>query len=125
LSPIDRSLGLVFGIVRGLAVLCFAYLLLQVSVPLGDRPGWIDRARSTPFLAEGADMLRSVLPRSLQLKNADAGGGEHAIAQAKAAERAMRALATPVVPLPAKPAAAPRYGPGEQRDLDRLIDNAR
>ncbi|HJU15604.1 MAG TPA: CvpA family protein [Stellaceae bacterium] len=128
LSPIDRTLGLLFGILRGVAVVCLAYLLLDISVPPGDRPDWFNHARSAPFLAEGADMLRGVLPRSLQWKSADmAGGGAPAIARAKAAEQAMRALANPVVPLPAKPAAAaaPSYNMREQRDLDRLIDNAR
>jgi membrane protein required for colicin V production len=124
LSPIDRTLGLLFGIARGVAVVCLAYLLLDVSVPKKDRPLWVNEARSTPFLHEGADLLRDVLPRSLHLQNADAGGGERAIAQARAADRAMRALANPVTPLPAKPA-APSYRPGERRDLDRVIDNVR
>jgi membrane protein required for colicin V production len=128
LSPIDRTLGLLFGLARGAAVVCVAYLLLDVSVPPGDRPGWVNHARSAPFLAEGAAMLRDMLPRSLQLKSAEvAGRTGNAMAQAKAADRAMRALANPVVPLPAKPAAAaaPSYRPREQSDLDRLIDNAR
>jgi membrane protein required for colicin V production len=127
LSPIDRTLGLLFGLARGVAVVCLAYLLLDISVPPSDRPGWVNHARSAPFLATGAGMLRSVLPRSLQLKSADAAGRDgNASARAQAADRAMRALANPVVPLPAKPAAAaPSYKPGEQRDLDRLIDNAR
>lgn len=122
LSPIDRTLGLLFGIARGLAVVCLAYLLLDVSVPHKDRPSWINQARSTSFLHEGADMLRNVLPASLRFRSADASGG--AIAQAQAADRAMRALATPVLPQPAKPAAAaPNYRPGERRALDRVIDN--
>jgi membrane protein required for colicin V production len=126
LSPIDRTLGLLFGVARGLAVVCLAYLLLDISVPPSDRPGWVKQARSTPFLHEGADILRSVLPRPLQLKSADvAGQAGDAVAQAKAAERAMRALANPAAPIPAKPtaAAAPGYKAREQHDLDRLIDN--
>ena len=125
LTPIDRTLGLLFGIARGVVVVCLAYLLFDVSVPPADRPGWVNHARSTPLLREGAAMLRSALPRSLQLKSADAAGGERAIAQARAADQAMRALANPAVPLSAKSETAPSYGPTERRDLDRLIDNAR
>jgi membrane protein required for colicin V production len=128
LSPIDRTLGLLFGLARGVAIVCIAYLLLDVGVPPSDRPGWVNHAKSAPFLAEGADMLRGMLPRSLQLKSAEiAGRAGNALAQAKAADRAMRALANPVVPLPAKPAAAaaPSYSAKEQSDLDRLINNAR
>ncbi|MGH7037515.1 MAG: CvpA family protein [Stellaceae bacterium] len=123
LSAIDRTLGLLFGIARGVVLVCLAYLLLDVSVPQKDRPVWVNTARSTPFLAEGAGLLRDALPRSLHLQSADAGGSALAIAQARAADRAMRALAAPVVPMPAKPAAGPRYGAGEQRALDRVIDN--
>lgn len=122
LSAIDRTLGLLFGIARGIVLVCLAYLLLDVSVPRKDRPVWVNAARSTPFLAEGADLLRDALPRSLHLQSADAGGAP-AIAQAQAADRAMRALAAPVLPPPAKPATGPRYGAGEQRALDRVIDN--
>lgn len=122
LSAIDRTLGLLFGIARGVVLVCLAYFLLDVSVPYKDRPDWINAARSTPFLAEGAGLLRDALPRSLRLQSADTGGAP-AIAQARAADRAMRALAAPVLPPPAKPAAGPRYGPGEQRALDRVIDN--
>jgi membrane protein required for colicin V production len=126
LSPIDRTLGLLFGIARGAALVCLAYLLLDVSVPYKDRPVWVNGARSTPFLREGADLWRGVLPRALHLGSADSGGGAvHALTQARAADRAMRALASPVVPPAAKPAAAPRYRPGEQRDLDRVIGNVR
>lgn len=122
LSSIDRTLGLLFGIARGVVLVCLAYLLLDVSVPRKERPLWVNAARSTPFLAEGADLLRDALPRSLHLQSADAGGAP-AIDQARAADRAMRALAAPVLPPPAKPAAGPHYETGEQRALDRVIDN--
>lgn len=126
LSPIDRTLGLLFGIARGVALVCLAFLLFDVSVPYKDRPVWVNKARSTPFLREGADLWRNVLPRALHLQSADSGGGAaRALTQARAADRAMRALANPVVPPAAKPAAAPRYRPGEQRDLDRVIGNVR
>ncbi|MGH7054431.1 MAG: CvpA family protein, partial [Stellaceae bacterium] len=49
LSAIDRTLGLLFGIARGVVLVCLAYLLLDVSVPQKDRPVWVNTARSTPF----------------------------------------------------------------------------
>jgi membrane protein required for colicin V production len=124
LSPIDRTLGLLFGIARGAALVCLAYLLLDVSVPHKDRPVWVNGARSTPFLHEGADLWRGVLPRALHLGSADSGGGVHALTQARVADRAMRALASPVVPPAAKPAAAPVYTQGERRALDGAFNNA-
>jgi membrane protein required for colicin V production len=128
LSPIDRTLGLIFGVARGAVLVCLAYLVIDVSLPQTDRPSWLREAKSEPLLAQGADMLRGMLPESLQIKSGSAiDDAQHAFGQAKAAREAMGALSSPAAaPLP-KPAEAPAatYKPAERRDLDRLIDNAR
>jgi membrane protein required for colicin V production len=128
LSPIDRTLGLIFGLARGAVLVSLAYLLLDVSVPQNDRPGWVKQAKSEPFLAQGADMLRSVLPESLQAKSAAAiDDAQRTVERAKEAQKAMRALSTPAAPPAAKPGQeqAPSYKSGDRRDMDRLIENAR
>ena len=115
LSPIDRTLGFIFGLVRGAFLLCLAYLLLDVAVQASDRPMWIREARSGPYLHEGADVLRGLLPESLKVKSATA--AEELIrtidpkgAAAAEAEKAMRALQNPTATPPANPTATP--GPG-------------
>ncbi len=128
LSPIDRTLGLVFGLARGAILVSLAYLLLDVSLPQSDRPTWISQSKSEPFLAQGASMLRGMLPESLQVKSAAAiDSAQRAVDQAKDAQRAMRALSSPAAPLPPKPGQeqAPSYKQGDRQDLDRLIENAR
>ena len=128
LSPIDRTLGLIFGLARGAVLVSLAYLMLDISLPQNDRPGWIKQAKSDPFLAQGADMLRSMLPESLQVKSAPAADdAQRALERAKDAQKAMRALSSPVAPSPAQPGQeqAPSYKPGDRRDMDRLIENAR
>jgi len=128
LSPIDRTLGLIFGVARGAVLVSLAYLVIDISLPPTDRPGWLRDAKSEPLLAQGADMLRGLLPESLQVKSASAiEDAQHALSQAKAAREAMGALSSPAAPIPPKPAetTAPAYKPADQRDLDRLINNAR
>jgi membrane protein required for colicin V production len=128
LSPIDRTLGLIFGAARGAVLVSLAYLMLDVSLPQNDRPAWIKQAKSEPFLVQGADLLRSMLPESLQVKSATAADdAQRALERAKDAEKAMRALSTPAASLPAKPGQeqAPSYKSGDRRDMDRLIENAR
>ena len=128
LSPIDRTLGLIFGLVRGAFLVSLAYLALDISLPQNDRPSWIKQAKSEPFLAQGADLLRSALPEPLQLKSATAADdAQRALDRAKDAQKAMRALSSPVAPAPAKPSEeqAPSYKPGDRRDMNRLIENAR
>jgi membrane protein required for colicin V production len=125
-SPIDRTLGLIFGIGRGAALVLLAYLLLDIGLPPNDRPNWVREAKCEPYLAEGANWLRAHLPAAWQLKaSSTAEATQRALDQAGEAERAMRALENPAPPAPPDQSGVPRYQPAERRDLDRLIENAR
>jgi membrane protein required for colicin V production len=131
-SPIDRTLGFIFGLARGAFLVCLAYLLLDVSVQPSDRPVWIREAKSGPYLHEGADALKGFLPESLKVKTTEAADellrkvDPKAAAKADA-DRAMRALETPSTPAAPKPEAAPApsYPPGDRRQLDRVIGTQR
>jgi len=133
LSPIDRTLGFIFGLARGAFLVCLAYLLLDVMVPKDDdRPAWVREAKSALYLHEGADMLKGFLPEPLKVKSATA--AEELIrtidprgAAAAEAEKAMRALQNPAPAAAPKPesAPAPSYRPGDQRALDRVIGTQR
>lgn len=130
LSPIDRTLGFIFGLLRGAFIVSLAYLLLDVSLTPSDRPGWIREAKSTPYLQEGADLLRAVLPESLKSKSAEAADQAiKTVSPAIEADKALRALTNPTAPAtpnsaPAKsapPNPAPSYNPTDRQQLDRLI----
>jgi membrane protein required for colicin V production len=131
LSPIDRTLGFVFGLARGAFIVCLAYLLLDVSVQKSDRPAWLRDAKSEPYLQQGADMLKSFLPESLRMKSAAAADEAiKTVAPAVEAEKAMRALSNPIASpppaaAPAQPSPTPTYKPNDQRAFDRLIGNQR
>lgn len=125
LSPIDRTLGFIFGLVRGAFIVSLAYLLLDVSLTPSDRPGWIREAKSTPYLQQGADMLRAVLPESLKSKAGDAADQAiRTVSPAVEADKALRALTRPTAPAAPNPAPAspvPSYNPADRQQLDRLI----
>ncbi|HVC53815.1 MAG TPA: CvpA family protein [Stellaceae bacterium] len=124
LSAIDRTLGFVFGLLRGAFIVSLAYLLLDVSLTPNDRPLWVREAKSTPYLEQGADLLRNVLPESLKSKSADAADRAlKALSPAAQADRALRALATPTpaAPSPAPADSPPTYDPTDRHGLDRLI----
>jgi membrane protein required for colicin V production len=128
LSPINRTLGLIFGLARGVVLVCLAYLVVDVSLPQNDRPPWIKEAKSERFLAKGADLLRTALPDSLQVKSAALADDTHrTLERAQEAQKAMRAYSTPATASTAKPGqeAAPSYKPGDRNDMDRLIKNTR
>jgi membrane protein required for colicin V production len=126
LSPIDRTLGFIFGVLRGAFVICLAYLLLDMAVPGADRPQWLREAKSAPYLQQGADLLRSVLPESLRQKSAAAADEViKTVSPAAEAEKAMRALANPTAPQQTAPTTAPppTYKQNDQKELDRIINN--
>ncbi len=60
---LDRSLGLVFGIVRGLFVVCLIYLAMSFFYPPQEIPHSILSARLTPFVAQGAHELKRLIPK--------------------------------------------------------------
>lgn len=126
LSPIDRTLGLIFGLARGVLLVALAYLVIDLSLPQNDRPPWIKEAKSERFLAKGASMLRDALPESLQVKSAGVADDAHrAVERAQEAQKAIRAYSSPAAPSAAQggQGAAPSYKPADRRDMDRLIQN--
>ena len=128
LSPIDRTLGFIFGVARGAFIVSLAYLFLDVSVQKNDRPAWLRDAKSEPYLQQGADMLRNFLPESLRMKSAAAADEViKTVSPAMEADKAMRALTNPTAPpaTPDQPPPPPTYKPSDQRELNRLINNQR
>ncbi len=118
LSPIDRTLGLLFGVARGLVLACILYIALAWFLPAGaSRPRWFAESRTLPYLEAGADRLEQYFARSGRPSDP----GRSANAVEKEAEQAIGAFINPGPSQPARGDTAPVYSPGEQRDLNRLI----
>lgn len=63
IGALDRSLGFVFGLVIGAALVCGAYMLMVFVVP--DRKDWpqpVQEARTLPLVERGATLIRSMVP---------------------------------------------------------------
>lgn len=76
LGPLDRTLGLLFGLVRGFLLACLAWLAFVWFVPLeADRPAWITEARSQPALAWGSEKLFELIPEQM-LKQGESAAGD-------------------------------------------------
>ena len=121
-GALDRSLGLLFGLLRGAVLICFAYLLFTWAVPNeADQPDVIKEARSRPLIASGADILRSLLPQGALDKGAAAAADVQRQLEEQTKQQMLQGIDQPAP----KPAAAPKQDPGynanERKDLDRLI----
>src|SRR5262245_2613351 len=62
IGPIDRVLGFVFGIGRGLVILGLAYIAFASFVPLEKQPESLKGARLFPLIQNSSDVLLSLVP---------------------------------------------------------------
>ena len=62
LGALDRALGLLFGVARGVLLLCLAYLVMISMLQPENTPPWVMDARSRPLLAYGADEIQQLIP---------------------------------------------------------------
>jgi membrane protein required for colicin V production len=61
-GALDRSLGFLFGLVRGAIIVCVAWLAMSRVLPSSDQPVWLQSARTLPLVERGANMLLSMVP---------------------------------------------------------------
>ena len=68
LGALDRGLGGIFGLLRGLFIISVIYLLITWIIPKNDMPDWIAEARTRPMVEYGASVLSSVTPAEIAEK---------------------------------------------------------
>src|SRR5580692_13165071 len=61
-GALDRTLGFLFGLGRGLIIVVVAYGFFDWLVPTKAQPSWVTDAKSKVFLSNTADWLRSMSP---------------------------------------------------------------
>ncbi len=62
IGALDRTLGFLFGLARGLVIMVVAFLFFTWLVPAKTEPEWVKNARSRPILQSTGDWLKSILP---------------------------------------------------------------
>lgn len=65
LNAVDRSLGFLFGLLRGALIVCVAYIGLELVYPKDDQPEMVRQARALELVEPGAKMLTSLIPENL------------------------------------------------------------
>jgi membrane protein required for colicin V production len=81
LGGVDRSLGVVFGLGRGAALVVIAYILVGMAVPIEQWPEPVLRARSLGFAYDGAAWLARQMPPEYRPMVAPPPGARAATAQ--------------------------------------------
>jgi membrane protein required for colicin V production len=61
-GAVDRTLGFVYGLVRGLILVVIAYLIVGQIVDPKNLPKWVTDARSLPLIESAGSTIKSLLP---------------------------------------------------------------
>jgi membrane protein required for colicin V production len=122
LGPLDRSLGLVFGFLRGTALIAVAWLAFTLLLPREDHPKWITEAKVRPLVERGAVLLVSILPERLRREIGEQSGAATGGIEDLQRLRDFRNLLSP----PAKsdaPTGEPGYNTRERDEMRRAIES--
>ncbi len=107
-SPVgvfDRGLGVVFGVVRGLALVGIAYIVFSMFVPIREHPRWVRQARLLPLVQASSDALLALVPNQQVTMESNPAVAPRV---ARTLGRAKHRRET--------------YGAGDRRALDNLIE---
>jgi len=131
-GPLDRSLGFVFGVARGLLVVGVGYLVFASLAPTKTQPDWVREARLLPVVKGTADMLLSLgvkKPKAnkkkevvIQIEPEDAKETKQAANTAKPTKKEKAAKATDTGNAEGGGGEKGKsYDAGDRRALDRLV----
>jgi len=62
IGPLDRALGIAFGVVRGLVVVALVYLAYTYFVPVPEQAPFVKEARTLPMIQSTGAVILSLVP---------------------------------------------------------------
>ena len=120
LGPLDKSLGLVFGLVRGIVLVALAHMAMtDWFIPNKDqRPDVVNQARTEPYVAMAADFIKSKIPqdwkdRASAVFDEGSKAVEQGVEQGKQLNDTIEKL-SPQIPQPTTPPSGESQGDSSQ-----------
>jgi uncharacterized membrane protein required for colicin V production len=128
IGPLDRGLGIAFGVVRGLVIVGLAYLAFTYFTPVRQQPQWLLSARSLPVMQSTAEVLLSLVPSQTPRDYVTAEPATHdSLGDLIRRQNEQAKLAPESAPQPSHAAAKKgekTYGASDRRALDRLFETS-
>jgi membrane protein required for colicin V production len=124
IGPVDRVLGLIFGVGRGLVIVGAGYIAFAAMVPLRDHPDALTKARLFPLIRETSEVLLGLAAARREANGPPAAN----VAAEKPAREPSAAAEKPAAPPKAEAdvgkagETSKTYGAGDRRALDKLIE---
>ena len=93
LRALDRSLGFLFGLLRGAVLVSLVYLLMLWLWQPADHPEWVREARTRPLVERGTKILQLLIPDEAARMGEDAASdAERQIRKGQEAKEAIETL---------------------------------
>jgi membrane protein required for colicin V production len=126
-NAIDRAAGFLFGILRGLLLLVVAYMAFAWFFPQTEQPKWLNDAKVTPMLREGARELEKVLPSGWKTEPGEAARLKQLDRHAAELERLRQGFNIPAPSVPANNSGSviPGYNADARGGLNTLLRSSR
>jgi membrane protein required for colicin V production len=125
INVLDRSLGLLFGLVRGAVLICLAYLLYAHAVPPKEQHAYIRQARLIGLVEVGADWLYMLVPAEYRRKgDAAVRDAKGAVDQGVQAKKALDSLGGAVPKAVQDLEKEKGYKPGDRQGMEQLLRNS-
>jgi len=127
IGALDRTLGFIFGLGRGVLLVAVAFLFFSSLVPQQNYPAWIQNARTMPILEDTGNLIVGILPKGMI---EDLIGGKKTVENSEASPKAPRSPKSDLLnQKPENPAtgadteAESGYRQGERQGLDQLLES--
>lgn len=145
IGPLDRTLGFVFGVIRGIVVAAIGYLVVANIDKSPEDPAWMRGAKTLPIVRASADMVWKLIPEAFRVRGTETiqqleSQGNKALDGAKALDKLSPGSGSPTpapVPPPAgtppvappttaapAPPAEPGYSDSQRKELEQRMHNA-
>lgn len=124
LNTLDRSLGFLFGLLRGGVIVVVLYMAASWLVPPEKQPPWVKQARSMPVIEQGAETLVALVPPGLLDDDGMPGGaGGDPTAEAQESFERLRRPEAGMTPDDGAGSGGSGYDSGEREGMDRLMES--
>ena len=116
LNNLDRSLGFIYGLMRGVVIFAAGLLITDWVVDSGERPSWVMSAKTLPVIEGTADFMRDLDPESFKVAEDTAKEASDAARDAMELKETFDKLTQPP---PGRDPDAPKTPDGAYRDNER------
>lgn len=124
LNILDRSLGFLFGLLRGVLIVCVGFIILELFIPRDKLPNWVMEARSMELIIPGSEMLTSLIPDESRKDASDKAGEAKSKAEKLIDDsKVVRDLLLPAPKGTGKDRSG-TYNSKERQQMQRLIENS-